>query len=93
MEKTDSKNSKSNFAKVVEELEIKFDKVFEYVQSLRDENEILKAKVKMLEQEVEELRRENEKLKKGGAVLLSADEREELKSKISFLLKKMDQYL
>ncbi len=94
MEGTNSKNNnKSNFVKVVEELQIKFDKVFEYVQSLRDENEVLKTKVKELEKEVEKLRRENEQLKEGGAVLLSAEEREELKNKISFLLKKMEEYL
>ncbi len=93
MEGTDSRNNKSNFAKVVDELQIKFDKVFKYVQGLRDENELLKARIKELEQEVEKLRRENEQLKEGGAVLLSAEEREELKNKISFLLKKMEQYL
>lgn len=93
MEGKDSKNNKSNFAKVVEELQTKFDKVFEYVQGLRDENEVLRTKVKELEQEVEKLRRENEKLKESGAVLLSPEEREELKSKISLLLKKMEQYL
>ncbi len=93
MEGESSRNNRSNFAKVVEELQIKFDKVFEYVQSLREENEALKARIRELEQEVEKLRHENEQLREGGAILLSSEDREELKSKISLLLKKMEQYL
>jgi predicted nuclease with TOPRIM domain len=93
LEGKDSRNNKSDFTKVLGELQIKFDKLFEYVRSLRDENEVLRAKVKELEQEVEKLKRENEQLREGSVVLLSQEEREELKSKISLLLKKMEQYL
>jgi len=89
----DSKNNRFSFTGIIEELQSKFDRVFEYVQSLKDENENLKMKVASLEREIDELRRENEELKKNGVVLLSEKEREELKKKLSFLIEKIDQYL
>ncbi len=91
--KVDNKSDRFSFVKIVEELQGKFDKVLEYVQSLKSENESLKMRISELEQEVEMLRRENEELKKNGIVLFSGEEREELKKKISNLIEKLNQYL
>ncbi len=91
--KVDNKSDKFSFVRIVEELQGKFDKVFDYVQNLRSENENLKLKIAELEREVERLRQENEDLKKNGIVLFSVEEREELKKKISNLLEKLNQYL
>lgn len=93
MEEMEKKNNKLSFANIVEELQGKFDKVFEYVRSLKSENENLKQKIKLLEAEIEKLRQENEELKKNGVVLFSGEEREELKEKIAFLLQRINQYL
>ncbi|CUS77889.1 Protein of unknown function (DUF904) [Candidatus Kryptonium thompsonii] len=89
----ESKNSKLNFTNLIEELQGKFDRVFEYVQSLKSENESLKHKIESLETEIEKLKRENEELRKNGVVLFSEVEREELKKKIAFLLERINQYL
>ena len=67
----ESKNSKLNFTNLIEELQGKFDRVFEYVQSLKSENESLKHKIESLETEIEKLKRENEELRKNGVVLFS----------------------
>jgi predicted RNase H-like nuclease (RuvC/YqgF family) len=91
--KVDNKSDKFSFIKIVEELQGKFDKVLEYVQNLKSENESLKVRITELEREVEMLKRENEELKKNGIVLFSGEEREELKRKISNLLEKINQYL
>ncbi len=88
-----NKNSGLSFVDIVEELQGKFDKVFEYVQSLKSENENLKQRVRALESEIEKLRQENDNLKRNGVVLFSAEEREELKKKIAFLLQRLNQYL
>ncbi len=93
MEDRNNRNNKFSFTGLVEELQNKFDRIFEYVQSLKDENENLKMKVALLEREIEKLKQENEKLKRSGVVLLSSQEREELKQKIAFLVEKINQYL
>lgn len=90
---SEDRNSKLSFVGLVEELQNKFDKVFEYVQRLRDENENLRMKLALLEQEVERLKLENEELKRSGVVLFSSQEREELKRRIAYLLEKLNQYL
>ncbi len=93
MEIIDDRNSKLNFASLIEELQGKFDKVYEYVQRLKEENESLRARLSLLESEVEMLKRENEKLKSDGLVLFSGEEKEELKRRIVFLLERIDRYL
>jgi cell division protein FtsB len=71
----------------------KFDKVYEYVRKLKEENESLRARLSVLEDEVEKLKRENEKLRSDGLVLFSADEKEDLKKRIVFLLDRINRYL
>lgn len=93
MEGMESRNSKLSFMNIIEELQAKFDRVFEYMKSLKSENESLRQKVELLEAEIEELKRENEELKRNGVVLFSEVEREELKKKIAFLLERLNQYL
>lgn len=93
MEGMESRNSKLSFANIIEELQAKLDKVFEYMQSLKSENESLRRKIEALEAKTEELKRENEELKRNGVVLFSEVEREELKKKITFLLDRLNQYL
>ncbi|CUS80021.1 Protein of unknown function (DUF904) [Candidatus Kryptobacter tengchongensis] len=89
----ENKNGVSSFIKIFEELQGKFDKVFEYVQNLRNENESLKQKISLLEAEIDALRRENEEMRKNGIVLFSPDEREEFKRKVSALLERLNRYL
>lgn len=89
----ENKNGVSSFIKIFEELQGKFDKVFEYVQNLRSENESLKQKISLLEAEIEALRRENEEMRKNGIVLFNPDEREEFKRKVSALLERLNRYL
>lgn len=92
MEIVDDKN-KLNLASLIEELQEKFDKVYEYVRKLKEENESLRARLSVLEDEVEKLKRENEKLRSDGLVLFSADEKEDLKKRIVFLLDRINRYL
>jgi cell division protein FtsB len=92
LEIVDDKN-KLNLALLIEELQGKFDKVYEYVRKLKEENESLRARLSVLEDEVEKLKRENEKLKSDGLVLFSADEKEDLKKRIVFLLDRINRYL
>lgn len=89
----ENKNGVSSFIKIFEELQGKFDKVFEYVQSLKNENERLKQKISLLEAEIDALRRENEEMRKNGIVLFNPDEREEFKRKVSALLERLNRYL
>ncbi|CUS96327.1 cell division protein ZapB [Candidatus Kryptobacter tengchongensis] len=89
----ENKNGVSSFIKIFEEIQGKFDKVFEYVQNLRNENESLKQKISLLEAEIDALRRENEEMRKNGIVLFSPDEREEFKRKVSALLERLNRYL
>lgn len=89
----ENKNGVSSFIKIFEELQGKFDKVFEYVQNLRNENESLKQKISLLEAEIDALRRENEEMRKNGIVLFNPDEREEFKRKVSALLERLNRYL
>jgi cell division protein FtsB len=92
LEIVDDKN-KLNLASLIEELQEKFDKVYEYVRKLKEENESLRARLSVLEDEVEKLKRENEKLRSDGLVLFSADEKEDLKKRIVFLLDRINRYL
>jgi cell division protein FtsB len=92
LEIVDDKN-KLNLAPLIEELQEKFDKVYEYVRKLKEENESLRARLSVLEDEVEKLKRENEKLRSDGLVLFSADEKEDLKKRIVFLLDRINRYL
>lgn len=89
----DGKNTNSSFAKIIEDLQGKFDKVFEYVKNLKEENENLKRKIASLEAENEALRQENEAMRKNGVVLFDSKEREELKNRIAILLERLNQYL
>lgn len=93
LERMENKNNVSGFVKLVEELQWKFDRVFEYVQSLKKENESLKQKIALLEMEIEALRKENEEMKENGVVLFNPDERKEFKKKVSALLERLNRYL
>ncbi|MEN3038955.1 MAG: cell division protein ZapB [Candidatus Kryptonium sp.] len=93
MENKNTNNANSSFTKIIEELQGKFDKVFEYVKNLKEENESLKRKIALLEAENEALRQENEEMRKNGVVLFDPKDREELKNRITILLERLNQYL